>query len=149
MRVLIVEDNAFNAYCLRRLLESASSSIAVTIVSNSQAALSLIYTNMPDLVVIDGDLNAVGDSQCNGPELADILLQKFPHLPLIAWSDSEPMLHAFAQSFKSHGRPFNEYNSWLKMISAERILKTWIYHFGAFFGDQTASLSYYSKASAC
>ncbi|MDI1352503.1 MAG: response regulator, partial [bacterium] len=89
MRVLIVEDNAFNAFCLRRLLESVMTFGTVTIVNNSRAALSLINNYSPDLVIIDGDLGAFNDGlHCNGPELATIILGKYPHLPLIAWSDS-------------------------------------------------------------
>ena len=142
MRVLIVEDNAFNAFCLRRLLESVVTSVSVAIVNNSQSALSLIHSSSPDMIVIDGDLGALNDGvYCNGPELASVVLQKYPHLPLIAWSDSEVMKEAFAHVFKRHNKPYNEYNNWTKVISHERICKTWAYYFGDFMGGQNAAFS--------
>lgn len=150
MRILIVEDNAFNAFCLRRLLESVVAQVMVTIVNNSQAALSLINSNSPDIVVIDGDLGAALDDQyCNGPELAGLLLKKFPHLPLIAWSDSEYMREAFTLVFNQHHQTLNEYNSWTKVISQERICKTWAYYFGEFMGGQSDAFSNQSNASYC
>lgn len=142
MRVLIVEDNAFNAFCLRRLLESMVANISVTIVNNSQAALTQFNTGYPDMVVIDGDLGAShSELLSNGPELADILLQKFPHLPVIAWTDSDLMREAFALVFKKHDKLFNEYNTWTKVISQERICKTWAFYFGEFMGGQSAAFS--------
>lgn len=72
MRVLIVEDSAFNAFCLRRLLESVVASISVTIVNNSQAALSFVNNYCPDIVIVDGDLGASPDEMnCNGPSLQE------------------------------------------------------------------------------
>lgn len=150
MRVLIVEDNAFNAFCLRRLLESVVTSISVTIVNNSQAALSFMNNYCPDIVVMDGDLGASNDEvNCNGPELAGILMQKYPQLPIIAWSDSDIMREDFIQVFKNYGRLLNEYNTWTKVIGLERICKTWTYYFSEFmicqnpaFASQT-SVSYY------
>lgn len=144
MRVLIVEDNAFNAFCLRRLLESMSTSLLVTIVNNSQAALSAMQINVPDIVIIDGELGAHDGIHCNGPALADAIFQKFPHVPLIAWSDSIVMREAFSTIFKQYNRPFNEHSSWTKVISLERIRKTWAYHFEGFMGGQSNSFSYHS-----
>ncbi|KTD62494.1 response regulator [Legionella shakespearei] len=150
MRVLIVEDNAFNAFCLRRLLESVVASIGVTIANNSQAAMTHINNTSFDMVVIDGDLGAVSDSAyCNGPELAHIILQKNPHLPIIAWSDSESMRDAFALVFKHYDRLYNEYNCWTKVISLERICKTWAYYFGEFMGGQSAAFLTPSRISYC
>ncbi|WP_298624272.1 response regulator [uncultured Legionella sp.] len=145
MRILIVEDNAFNAYCLRRLLESVVAKVMVTIVNNSQAALSLMNANPADMVVIDGDLGAVQDGYCNGPELAHLLLKKFPLLPLIAWSDSDFMRDEFAVVFNQHLQSLNEYNSWTKAISLERIYKTWAYYFGEFMAGQSEAFSSQSK----
>lgn len=138
MRVLIVEDNAFNAFCLRRLFESVLSSLSVTVVNNSQAALTELDHNHPDLVVIDGNLGADDGLHCNGPALADLLLQKFPSLPLIAWSDSEPMRIAFAKIFKQHNKPLNEHKIWTKVVSAERIRKTLNYHFSEYLNLKNA-----------
>ncbi|HDV5711164.1 TPA: response regulator [Legionella pneumophila] len=142
MRVLIVEDSAFNAFCLRRLLESVVASISVTIVNNSQAALSFANNYCPDIVVVDGDLGASPDEMnCNGPELAGILLQKYPQLPIVAWSDSDAMREDFIKVFKSHGLFLNEYNTWPKVIGLERIHKTWAYYFGEFIGGQNPSFA--------
>lgn len=143
MRVLIVEDNAFNAFCLRRLLESVVTSVTVTIVNNSQDAMHIINNNLPNMVVVDGDLGASDGTYCNGPELINTLLQKYPHLPIIAWSDSAQMREAFAAVFHQHDKLLNEYNSWTKVISLERICKTWAYYFGEFMGGQNAAFSYH------
>jgi CheY-like chemotaxis protein len=135
MRILIVEDNAFNAFCLGRLLESVMSLSTVTVVKNSHEALSLIKNNPQDMVIIDGDLSALNDGvHCNGPELAHILLQQYPHLPVIAWSDSEGMRDEFAQVFKWHEQPINEFKMWTKVVSLDRISKTCAYYFGEFVG---------------
>jgi CheY-like chemotaxis protein len=148
MRVLIVEDNAFNAFCLRRLLESAVASISVTIVHNSKAALSQVNHHAPDMVVIDGDLEASNDgTQCNGPELAHILLQKYPDLPLIAWSNSDSMRVVFMHVFKHHDKPINEYNTWNKLISVEHISKTWNHYFSEFINRPNAP--YFAQLSNC
>ncbi|KTD52950.1 response regulator [Legionella quateirensis] len=150
MRVLIVEDSAFNAFCLRRLLESVVAQVSVTIVNNSQTALSLINSHSPDMVVIDGDLGADSDDHCcNGPELVDILIPKYPNLPLIAWSDSEVMREAFSQVFKRHNHSLNEYNSWSKVISIDRICKTWAYYFDEFMGGQAEAFSCQSCVVSC
>ncbi|MCL9684509.1 response regulator [Legionella maioricensis] len=142
MRVLIVEDNAFNAFCLRRLLESVVTSISVTIVNNSQAAMSHINSHLPDMVVMDGDLGLTDELNCSGPALTDALWQKYPYLPIIAWSDSEAMREAFAVVFNQHNKPLNEYNTWTKVISIERICKTWAYYFGEFMGGQNPAFAY-------
>ncbi|TAL58566.1 MAG: response regulator [Legionella sp.] len=148
MRVLIVEDNAFNAFCLRRLLESTIAMLSVTIVSNSQAALTLMQQQLPDLVIIDGDLGQVSEIQYNGPILADILIQKYPQLPIIAWSNSASMVQAFAHVFKHHQRSLNQYNCWSKMVNAESILQTWTHYFGESMSDNKA-LNYGASARAC
>ena len=132
---------------LCRLLESADPSVSVTIVNNSQTALSLINSDLPDIVIVDGDLGANDGALCNGPSLVDALLQKYPYLPLIAWSDSEPMREAFSSVFKQHNKPFNEYNTWPKVVSLERILKTHAYHFGEFIGGHSQAFSYYAHAA--
>lgn len=150
MRVLIVEDSAFNAFCLRRLLESVVAQVSVTIVNNSQAALSLINSHYPDMVVIDGDLGVTSDDQyCNGPELADTLISKHPELPVIAWTDSELMREAFCKVFTRHNHSFNEYNSWGKVISIDRICKTWAYYFDEFMGGQAEAFSSQSCVVSC
>lgn len=141
MRVLIVEDSAFNAYCLRRLLESVTqsmaSSVQVTIANNSQAALLAIHNRCPDMVIIDGDLGALKrNTYFNGPELADILLHKYVDLPVIAWTDSDSMLQQFASVFSQHQLQLNEYNCWAKNITMSHIYKTWSHYFSDFLGTQ-------------
>lgn len=129
MRVLIIEDNAFNAFCLSRLLESVVATVAIDVVSNSQDALSFIDTHVPDLVVIDGELDLIDEFSTHGPQLAAVILQKYPHLPLISWSDSEFMRGAFAKVLIQYNRLVNEYNTWTKTVSPECIQKTWAYYF--------------------
>lgn len=140
MHVLIVEDNEFNAFCLRRLLESVmTTSSSVTVANNSQAALSLIYNTLPDLVIIDGALGAPEKgAYCNGPELANILLYKYPELPVIAWSDSETMRQEFSDVFAHYDRPINKYNYWAKAVSLEVIHSAWAYYFGGFINEHNS-----------
>lgn len=129
MRVLIVEDNAFNAYCLRRLLESLNSAIKVTISSTSLAALAQMHLNAPDLVIIDGHLGNVHEL-CHGPALADQIFKKYPYVPVIAWTDSKPMREQFATIFKQHHRIMDETCVWSKMVSIERIRKSLVSQVG-------------------
>lgn len=148
MRVLIVEDNAFNAYCLRRLLESVLIPVDVTLVNHSQAALAFVESNEPDVVIIDGDLAVSDGINCNGPALADMLLAKYPYLPLIAWTNSELMRDAFAQTFKQHKKPFNEHNNWSKVTTAERICRAWNYFFADSVIIQDKVFAYRSNKEA-
>lgn len=150
MRVLIIEDNAFNAFCLSRLLESVIASVSIATVSNSHDALSFIETHVPDLVIIDGELNLVDELCTHGPQLAEIILQKYPHLPLISWSDSEFMRGAFAKVFIQHNRLVNEYNTWVKTVSPESIQKTCSYYFDESVGEkqQTYTRVTHSKRQA-
>ena len=140
MRVLIVEDNEFNAFCLRRLLESVlTGAVSVSVVDNSHYALSLIYaTNLPDLVIIDGNLGVPDNGlHCNGPELANILLYKYPHLPIVAWTDSEAMRQAFSQVFEEHDRLINDFSFWNKTVSLDCISNTWAHYFGVFISGNS------------
>ncbi|MGL5743447.1 MAG: response regulator [Legionella sp.] len=145
MRVLIIEDNAFNAFCLCRLLESAITSVSTTVVSNSQDALSVMEINVHDLVIIDGELNLIDEMSTHGPQLAAVLLQKYPHLPLISWSDSEFMRSAFAKIFIQHNRLVNEYNTWTKAVSLKSIHKTWTYYFGEAIGEKKSSFAHLTQ----
>jgi len=130
MRVLIIEDNTFNAFCLRRMLESVVASVSVTVVDNSQDALSVIALNMPDLVIMDGELKLINEWSRHGPQLAAILLEKYPHLPVIAWTDSEFMREAFVKVFMRHNLLIKDHTVWAKVISPERIRTTMSYYFG-------------------
>ncbi len=151
MRVLIIEDNDFNAFCLRRLLESVMTGGSVTVANNSNAALSLFYSHPFDLVIIDGDLGAVRGTgaHCNGPELAQILLYKYPHLALVAWTDSQQLRQEFSHIFKQHERVLNELSVWNKTVTVETICKTWTYYFSEFIGGQTAVYNKYNSALHC
>ncbi|WP_019215569.1 response regulator [Legionella tunisiensis] len=121
MRVLIVEDGAFNAFCLTRLLEGVCQQAQVTVVRDSLSALNYLTYNTPSLVIVDGYLSAGDGLNCHGPALVDALWQTNPHLPVIAWSDCENMRQAFAEIFKQYNKPFNEYTCWTKVVSHERI----------------------------
>lgn len=138
MRVLIIEDNEFNAFCLKRLLESVITRGSVSIANNSNAALALFYSHPFDLVIIDGDLGATraNGAYCNGPELAQILLYKYPQLALVAWTDSQQMRQEFSQVFQQDERAFNEFSLWNKTVTVETICKTWTHYFSEFIGSQ-------------
>lgn len=139
MRVLIVEDNAFNAFCLRRLLESVLNNLNVCIAATSDAALTQLENNHYDLLILDGDLGE--EAYGNGPELANRIMSQFPELPIIVWSDTESMRTLFAKVFQKHNQFMNEYNTWNKTISLDHICKTWAYYFGAFMGGQQSAFS--------
>ena len=130
MHVLIIEDNAFNAFCLRRLLESVLKGITVGIVNNSEAALAQVKTNLPDLIIVDGDLCASEELHCNGPELADKIMSSNPTLPIIVWTNSKAMLKAFSAVFQQHQKPFDGFHNWSKMVSSEQINNSWTQYFG-------------------
>ncbi|MDX1836339.1 response regulator [Legionella taurinensis] len=121
MRVLIVEDNAFNAFCLTRLLQSVQPAVQVTVVNDSLNALNVIESDEVSLVIVDGDLGASDGLLCNGPALADALWELKPSLPVIAWTDSEMMRSAFAETFKQQQKCFNDIYCWPKIVSQERI----------------------------
>lgn len=121
MRVLIVEDNAFNAFCLTRLLQAAHPAVHVTVVSDSLSALNAIESDNVALVVVDGDLGVSDGLLCHGPALADAIWQIKPTLPIIAWTDSEMMRSAFAETFKQQQKCFNDIYCWPKIVSQERI----------------------------
>jgi DNA-binding NarL/FixJ family response regulator len=128
MRVLIVEDNAFNAFCLRRLLESVlGTSCVITVVDNSHAALTLIYrSSAPDLIIIDGQLGAPDSGgYCNSPELANILLYKYPELPIVVWSDEDEVRREFMRVFQAHDRLIQDCYFWNKTVDLDFISSIW------------------------
>ncbi|MCP0914757.1 MULTISPECIES: response regulator [Legionella] len=121
MQVLVVEDSPFNAFCLSRLFQLACSNIRVSVALDSEDALRQLRENEPALIILDGNLNAANGQYCNGPALADVIWRNYPNLPIIAWTDCEKMLKGFAEVFKQHDKPFNEYSSWAKVISPAHI----------------------------
>lgn len=130
MRILIIEDSEFNAFCLRRLLESVVSSASITIANTSNEALSLFYSRPFDLAII-GELGPVKSRtvHCNGPELAQILLHKYPNVLLIAWTDSMRMRQEFSYIFNQYNHTLNKFNLWNKTVTIETICKTWTHYF--------------------
>lgn len=128
MRVLIVEDNAFNAFCLTRLLESVyQQQVQIIVVNDSLSALNYLAQNNVALVILDGDLGVSDGVNCNGPALADAIWSNDPQLPIVAWSDSDSMRSAFAEVFKRYNQLLNEYTCWTKVVSQERIRQSLAY----------------------
>jgi CheY-like chemotaxis protein len=121
MRILIVEDNAFNAFCLSRLLETIFKHVHIICVKNSSEALSFLQHYPITLVILDGDLGAGDGLQCNGPVLASVIWSMCHDLPVIAWTNSDNMRQAFADVFQQHGKLFDEYRCWKKMVSLDHI----------------------------
>ncbi|KTC64651.1 two component sensor and regulator, histidine kinase response regulator (plasmid) [Legionella adelaidensis] len=122
MQVLIVEDNSFNGFCLNRLINNIYKFAQITIVTHSFQALKHLAENSSDLIILDGNL-ASSDS-VNGPALAGIIWEKYPHKPIIAWTDCENMRTAFAKVFKRHNKPLNEFTCWPKVISEDTIIES-------------------------
>jgi CheY-like chemotaxis protein len=127
MRVLIVEDNFFNAYCLQQLLENIFKEIKISIVSKSTDAISAVQSDKPACVILDGFLNSSDGLDCNGPVLADMLWQRDPALVIIAWTDSIVMRNAFKSVFKQHNKPFSGSFIWPKVVSEARIISSFAY----------------------
>lgn len=121
MRVLIIEDNTFNAFCLTRLFEAICKQAQVSVVTDSIEALSTLEAFNPHLVILDGDLGAGDGCYCNGPVLADLILRQFPNKALVAWTDNEPMRQAFADVFKTHQKPFNDTTIWSKIMCHNKL----------------------------
>jgi CheY-like chemotaxis protein len=142
MRVLIVEDKEFNGFCLGRLLESALVNSSVTIANNSNQALSFFYSTPFEWVIIGGELGTSHDpiAYCNGQELAQILLSKYPQVCLIAWTDSESTRQAFRHAFKQNNGLNDGLMFWSKAVSIETIVKTWAHYITEF--DSSKSMPY-------
>ncbi|AHE65715.1 response regulator [Legionella oakridgensis] len=142
MRVLIVEDNAFNAFCLTRLLEAACQHVQVTVAHNSYVALKQFEKYQPELIVLDGDLGAGEGRYCNGPALADVLWRKYPNAAVVAWTDCKHMRMQFAEIFHQHNKHFNEYSSWNKIMCPKRLHQS-LAHLAAEF-----DFRYYTRPSS-
>lgn len=125
MHILIVEDSDFNAFCLKRLLESVYPTVVrIKTVNNSLDALHACETDVFDAIIIDGDLGAGDGLCCNGAALADAILTKYPQYPIISWTDSDHWRSAFADVFRQHHKHLNETNCWPKVVTYERIRKS-------------------------
>ncbi|WP_133130658.1 response regulator [Legionella yabuuchiae] len=121
MRVLIVEDNAFNAFCLTRLFEAVCAAAQVTVVTESHDALLKLEQLHPHLIVLDGDLGAEDGRYCNGPVLADLIWRKYPSHAIVAWTDNLLMRRAFAEVFHAHRKPFKDFTMWSKIIPQKQL----------------------------
>ncbi|WP_367607494.1 response regulator [Legionella sp. W05-934-2] len=132
MNILIVDDNAFGAYCLSRLLSLVNADVSISIVHNSQAALSAIETRQPDWVVLDGDLQAGDGIYCNGPALLDCIWSVYPDISAVVWTDSDAMRLKFAEVFDRYNKPFTEDYCWPKMVKQNRIRRLFQIHQNAF-----------------
>ena len=111
MRVLIVEDNSFNAFCLTRLLQTVFPKLEIHSAADSTYAI----------VIVDGCLGATDGIHCNGPALADAIWSQDNNQHVIAWTDSKAQHQAFAETFKQHRQLFSEATCWPKIVTAERI----------------------------
>ncbi|KTC70180.1 two component sensor and regulator histidine kinase response regulator [Legionella birminghamensis] len=121
MQVIIVEDHAFNAYCLTSLLQEVNPQVTVTLITNSLELNDYLSHSHADLIILDGDLGASDGLRCNGPAVADSLLQTNPMIPLIVWTSSPAMRAAFASVFAEHQLRLSDDNCWPKMVSTDRI----------------------------
>ena len=141
MQVLIVEDNVFNAFCLSRIFEVTYKQVQVTVANKSHTAMKQFEKISPALVILDGDLGADKGRSWNGPALADILWEKYPHVPVVAWTDCEQMRSNFADVFKRHNKAINEYNNWAKVVCPIHIHQSIAYLTAEFNYSTTPPLS--------
>lgn len=121
MHILIVEDSDFNAFCLKRLLESVYQNIHIKTVNDSVDALHACEKNTFDAIIIDGDLGAGDGLRCNGAALADSIWNKNPQQYIISWTDSDYWRKAFAEVFRQHRKTLNENSCWPKVVTYDRI----------------------------
>lgn len=117
MHVLIVEDNAFNAFCLTRLLQASCQHIKVSVVDNSAKAYNFFLEQTPSFVILDGCLSARDRLNAHGPILADLIWTAWPKMPVIAWTNCDTMRQTFNDVFKKHKKSFNEIYCWSKVVS--------------------------------
>lgn len=116
MRILVVEDSPFNAFCITRLLQEANPALEVAIAKNSDEALALLSLEHYSLVVLDGDLGALDGKLCQGPVLALEIQKQYPKLPLVCWTDNAAMRQSFQKVFAIAGIVMDEMYCWNKVI---------------------------------
>jgi len=132
MHILIVDDNAFGAYCLSRMLSVVNANVTITIAHNSLAALSAIEEKQPDWVILDGDLQAGDGIQCNGPALLDCIWSLYPDISVVVWTDSDIMNAGFADVFHRYNKPYTDDYCWPKMVKQSRIRRLFQIHEDSF-----------------
>lgn len=117
MRILVVEDSPFNAFCMTRLLQEANPALEVSVAKNSDEALISLAKEHCSLAVLDGDLGAVVDGGlCQGPVLAVEIQKRYPKLPFVCWTDNAAMRQAFHNVFASVGIVMDNMYCWNKVI---------------------------------
>lgn len=117
MRILVVEDSPFNAFCITRLLQEANPALEVAVAKNSEEAMTFLSIAHYSLVVLDGDLGAIDGTLCQGPVLALEIQRRYPKLPLVCWTDNAAMRQAFRKVFASVGISMDDMYCWNKVIS--------------------------------
>lgn len=127
MHVLIVEDNAFNAFCLTRLLQASCQHIKVSVVNNSVNAYNFFLDQVPSFVVLDGCLSVHDEQHAHGPVLADLIWTAWPKMPVIAWTNCDTTRQTFDAVFKKHKKNFNDIYCWSKVVSQTSIAKSLAY----------------------
>ncbi len=132
MHILIVDDNAFGAYCLSRLLSLVSSEVSISIVHDSEKALVAIEEKQPDWLILDGDLHAGDGIHCNGPALLDCIWTLHPDLSVVIWTDSDVMRKGFSEVFSRYNKPFTDDFNWPKMVKQSRIRRLFQIHESAY-----------------
>ena len=89
MHILIVDDHAFVCAGLKATLIDTLDDVKVTTTQRGEEALSIIYENGIDLVILDLFMpGGIG-----GFELIELLHQRYPVLPIIVLSASENSAH--------------------------------------------------------
>lgn len=126
MRVLLVEDNSFIAFCLTRFLKEALVDAHVSVVKDADSAYQAVTHDTPDLLILDGHLSDDARAE-TGPEIADKVWQAFPDMAIVACTDSESMKGAFKTIFERHQKAFDKDSNWPKNIS-DRATVSRVYH---------------------
>ena len=79
MKVLVVEDDAFNQEVAKELITMLCPNVEVEIAGNGKEALAKMQENEFDLVFSDIDM-----PEMNGIELVKEIKSRFPNLPVVA-----------------------------------------------------------------
>lgn len=81
-RTLLIEDDRDIAALVTAVLDIADDNFEVVgVVENADAALDIVATTHPDVVLLDGGIGG-----CSGVDLARDMLAIYPHLAIILFS---------------------------------------------------------------